>query len=43
MLEIMYDVPSRENVREVHIDEDVILKKKPPLVVYGNEQKADTA
>ena len=43
MLEIMYDVPSRDNVSEVHIDEDVILKKKPPLVVYGGEQKADTA
>lgn len=43
MLEIMYDIPSRDNIREVHIDEDVILKKKPPLIVYGNEQKADTA
>ena len=43
MLEIMYDIPSRENVREVHIDEEVILRKKPPLVVYGGEQKADTA
>ncbi|HPM41386.1 MAG TPA: ATP-dependent Clp protease ATP-binding subunit ClpX [bacterium] len=43
MLEIMYDVPSRDNVREVHIDEEVILRKKPPLVVYGGEQKADTA
>ncbi|MFA4875030.1 MAG: ATP-dependent Clp protease ATP-binding subunit ClpX [bacterium] len=43
MLEIMYDVPSRENVREVHIDADVILRKKPPLIVYDNERKADTA
>ncbi len=43
MLEIMYDVPSQENVREVHVDADVILKKKPPLVVYDNEKKADTA
>ncbi|MFH0800101.1 MAG: ATP-dependent Clp protease ATP-binding subunit ClpX [Pseudomonadota bacterium] len=43
MLEIMYDIPSCENVREVHIDEDVILKSKPPLVVYDNEMKADSA
>ncbi len=43
MLEIMYDVPSMENVREVHIDADVILRKKPPLIVYDNERKADSA
>ncbi len=43
MLEIMYDVPSKENIREVHIDADVILKKKPPLVVYDSEKKAEGA
>jgi ATP-dependent Clp protease ATP-binding subunit ClpX len=43
MLEIMYDIPSKEHVREVHIDADVIQKKKIPLVVYDNEKKADTA
>jgi len=45
MLGIMYEVPSKENVREVHIDADVILKRKQPLVVYDNEEeeKADTA
>ena len=43
MLEIMYDIPSKDNVREVHIDADVILRKKPPLVVYDNEKKAEGA
>ncbi len=44
MLDIMYDIPSRDNVREVHIDADVIRKKKPPIVVYDNEEKkADSA
>ncbi len=44
MLEIMYDVPSMENVREVHVDANVILKKKQPLIVYDNEgEKAETA
>ncbi len=44
MLDIMYDIPSRDNVREVHIDADVIKKKKPPIVVYDNEEKkADSA
>ncbi|MBN1282481.1 MAG: ATP-dependent Clp protease ATP-binding subunit ClpX [Proteobacteria bacterium] len=43
MLEIMYDIPSKENVREVHVDADVILRKKPPLVVYDSEKKAEGA
>ncbi|MBT3182124.1 MAG: ATP-dependent Clp protease ATP-binding subunit ClpX [Deltaproteobacteria bacterium] len=44
MLEIMYDVPSMENVREVHVDADVIFKKKQPLIVYDNkDEKAETA
>jgi ATP-dependent Clp protease ATP-binding subunit ClpX len=43
MLEIMYDIPSKDNVREVHIDADVILKRKQPLVVYDSERKAEGA
>ena len=43
MLDIMYDVPSKENAREIHIDEDVIFRRKTPLVVYDSEKKADTA
>ena len=44
MLDIMYDIPSKENACEVHVDEDVILKGKTPLVVYDNdEKKKDTA
>ena len=43
MLDIMYDVPSKENVREVHVDADVILKKKQPLIVYDSEKRAEGA
>jgi len=44
MLDIMYDIPSKEDAIEVHIDENVILKGKAPLVVYGNnKKKKDTA
>jgi len=43
MLDIMFDVPSKENVREVVIDADVILRKKSPMVVYDNEKKAKGA
>ena len=32
MLDIMYEVPSRDNIREVVITEDVITEGKPPRV-----------
>jgi len=37
MLDIMYDVPSRRNVQEIVISEDVIEKKEQPLVVMRKE------
>ncbi|MBI1909152.1 MAG: ATP-dependent Clp protease ATP-binding subunit ClpX [Deltaproteobacteria bacterium] len=41
MLDIMYDIPSKNNIKEVVINEEVILKKQEPLVVY--EKKAESA
>src|SRR6266508_4481306 len=40
MLDIMYDVPSRRNVREIVISEDVIDKHEPPLVVMQKEAES---
>jgi ATP-dependent Clp protease ATP-binding subunit ClpX len=40
MLDIMYDVPSRRNVREIVISEDVIEKREPPLVVIQKEAES---
>ncbi|MCU0690357.1 MAG: ATP-dependent Clp protease ATP-binding subunit ClpX [Polyangiaceae bacterium] len=37
MLEIMYEVPSKVGVKEVIINEDVITKREPPLIVYQKE------
>jgi ATP-dependent Clp protease ATP-binding subunit ClpX len=34
MLDIMYEVPSQANVKEVVISEDVIFHKEKPIVVY---------
>jgi ATP-dependent Clp protease ATP-binding subunit ClpX len=34
MLEVMYDVPSEPNIKEVVISEDTVLKGEKPLVVY---------
>jgi ATP-dependent Clp protease ATP-binding subunit ClpX len=40
MLDIMYDVPSRRNVREIVISEDVVEKNEPPLVVMEKEAES---
>ena len=40
MLDIMYDVPSRRNVQEIVISEDVIDKNEPPLVVMAKEAES---
>jgi len=37
MLDIMYDLPSYSNVDECVINEEVILKKEKPLLVYGKK------
>ena len=37
MLDIMYDVPGRNGIKEVVINEDVITKREPPLIVYQKE------
>ncbi|MCA9531179.1 MAG: ATP-dependent Clp protease ATP-binding subunit ClpX [Myxococcales bacterium] len=37
MLDIMYDVPSRGDIKEVVINEDVVIKHDPPLIVYHKE------
>ena len=40
MLDIMYDIPSQENVKECIISEDVILKREKPLILYENKTKS---
>ena len=34
MLDIMYDMPSQPNIKEVVVSEDVVEKHEPPIVVY---------
>jgi len=40
MLDIMYDVPYREGVKECKITEGVILHKEPPLLSFEKEKKS---
>ena len=41
MLEIMYEIPSETNIKEVVVNEEVITKKADPIILYENE--AETA
>jgi len=41
MLDIMYEIPSKENVEEIIINEEVIFKKQEPLIVY--QEQAESA
>ena len=37
MLDIMYEVPSRDGIKEVVVNQDVIAKGEKPLIVYEKE------
>jgi len=39
MLDIMYDIPSLENVEECVISEDVIMNEEDPIIIYGSSKK----
>ncbi|MHB1397602.1 MAG: ATP-dependent Clp protease ATP-binding subunit ClpX [Trichloromonadaceae bacterium] len=40
MLDVMYDIPSQDRVKEVVINEDVILNKARPIVLYDCAESA---
>jgi ATP-dependent Clp protease ATP-binding subunit ClpX len=37
MLDIMYEVPSKEGIKEVVVNDDTIMKGEAPLIVYHKE------
>jgi ATP-dependent Clp protease ATP-binding subunit ClpX len=39
MLDIMYDIPSLENIKECVIGEEVILNKEEPILLYEQTKK----
>jgi ATP-dependent Clp protease ATP-binding subunit ClpX len=39
MLDVMYDLPSKSNVKECIVSEDVVLRKRPPILVYESESE----
>jgi ATP-dependent Clp protease ATP-binding subunit ClpX len=43
MLDIMYEIPSKGNVRECLINDEVIFKGEGPLLVYEKEEEVEAA
>ncbi len=43
MLEVMYEVPSKKTAREVMISEDVVLKKKEPVILHATADEKPKA
>lgn len=43
MLDIMYDIPSQNNINEVVINEDVIYSREKPIIVYEEQQLKEAA
>jgi ATP-dependent Clp protease ATP-binding subunit ClpX len=41
MLDIMYDIPSQPNIKEVLISEEVITSREQPIILY--QKAAETA
>jgi len=39
MLDIMYELPSAENVKECVIGEEVVLHKEAPILLYEQTKK----
>ena len=39
MLDVMYDIPSVDNIVEAVVNEECIRDDKPPVIVYRNEEK----
>lgn len=39
MLDVMFEIPSKSNVKEVLVDDKVILEKIPPRLIYKTEEE----
>jgi ATP-dependent Clp protease ATP-binding subunit ClpX (EC 3.4.21.92) len=40
MLDVMFDIPSQSNIKECIINEEVVLKRESPLLMYEKEIKS---
>ena len=38
MLDVMYELPGKSNVRECVLTDEVVARKKDPILVYENDR-----
>ena len=43
MLDVMYDIPSQPNIKEVLISEEVVSRNAQPIVLYQQKAAAESA
>ena len=41
MLDVMYEIPSQKGIKECLINEDTVIKKEKPILIY--EKQAESA
>ena len=39
MLDVMYDIPGKTDIKECVVDENVIIKREKPLLIYEAKDK----
>jgi ATP-dependent Clp protease ATP-binding subunit ClpX len=40
MLDVMYDIPSKDNVEKCIIQKETVINNESPLLIYGEQKKA---
>ena len=43
LLDTMYEIPSRPNIKEVLVNEEVIEQQQPPLLIYHQRESSDSS
>lgn len=43
MLDVMYEIPSQTGVAEVMIGREMVIERKPPIRLFHNKKKAESA
>ena len=43
MLDVMYEIPYQTGVAEVMIGREMVIERKPPIRLFHNKKKAESA
>ena len=40
MLDVMYEIPSRKDIKECVINEDVVVRRERPILIYEKDRES---